>query len=59
MVKPMMPIVGNIAMKKKSQPIRAARVQRREMSSSGIKMQVPITPARTIGWERFRGSGKG
>ena len=36
--------------------MKAARVQRREISSGGIKIQVPITPARIIGWERFRGS---
>jgi len=59
LVKPTICIVGRIATKKNSQPVKAARVQRREMSSSGIKMQVPITACQNHRWERIQRSGKG
>ncbi len=54
----MTPIVGKMATKKINQLVKAAFVKRSENSKTGIKMHVPMTPARTIGLDRPRGFGK-
>ena len=58
-VKPMIPIVGNIAIKKNSQPVSIALVHRRDMSSSASKIIVPIMPADIAGFAMDIGSGRG
>ena len=58
MVNPTTPIVGKIVAKKISHPVSAARVQRSEISSTGIKTHVPITPAKTIAFDKPIGFGK-